>query len=377
MYKAGANEVTSSRDKRPDQPIYSESELTELSQKRNNRKQDSSVKDKANDGFTVTSYAQKSDSTGTEKVGGYSRTYILNKYGDSTERRELADSSKQSDWIVEKRDGRTYFSRKQKNSEIESQVKLAFTGISFVGDVEQRRKKYSSRRAMNDDERWSVERYDDRGYSLRRKSGSVGSYDSRDRDEYEYDSWKRKRSRSRSMDKFIQQQVYDSRTRRKNRGSSDSRDQSKKHKEYDDHKKPVPKLGKLYSDLHDGKRDTYKYSAKAQVTDYGEFDARKYAVSNNTAPSEPKRPKLSSTVSVAQTVKKPTLSSAVKITKTFNLSSESKSEKKYCEKEGKTSSSLRNETQKHLKAKIIEQSKPDGAGNHSRKSKPHKSKHKT
>ena len=383
MYKSGKREVDSSRDKRRDQPIYSESELRKLSEKKDEKRDSSASKDKRNDTFTVTSYAQKSDSKEKDKIGGYSRTYVLHKYGDSTERRELVDPSKRGDWVVDKRDGRTYFSKKRDNKEDEHDDERksrdnrakGFTGIRYEGDYDQKRKRYSSRRSVDGDEQWSVERYDERRYSSRVRTDSTGSYD----DEYSYDSWgcKRKRSRSRSMDRFIQQQVYDSRNRRKSRGSVDSRDQGRKHKELDDPKKSVPKFGRtLYSDIHDGKRDTYKYSEKDNPVDYGEFDARKYAVKSNAVPTEPKKPKLSCTVTVTQTVKKPSLSSAVKVTQSFNLSSQNVKSTvvKSSDKEAKPSSSKNKEKEHISKTKITKKSKSDGKEKHPKKSNLHRSK---
>ena len=383
MYKAGTSEVDSSRDKRRDQPIYKESELRQLSEKKKDEKQDSLNKDKRNDGFTVTSYAPKSDTREKDKIGGYSRTYVLHKYGDSTARRELVDPSKRDDWVVEKRDGRTYFSKRRDSSKDEHEDEpkskdnrtKGFTGIRYEAHYDQRRKKYSSRRSMDDDEQWSVERYDERRSSSRRRTDSVGSYD----DEYSYDSWgcKRKRSRSRSMDRFIQQQVYDSRNRRKSRGSVDSRDQGRKHKELDDQKKSVSKFGRtLYSDVHDGKRDTYKYSEKDGTVDYGEFDARKYVVKSNAVPKEHKKPKLSSTVTVTRTIKKPTLSSTVKVTQSFNLPSQTVKSTivKSSDKEAKPPSSKSKEKKHSSKTEIIKNSKSDSKEKHPKKSRSHKSK---
>lgn len=382
VYKAGKREMDSSRDKRRDQPIYSESELRKLSEKKD-EKRDSSSKDRRSNAFTVTSYTQKSDATGKDKIGGYSRTYVLHKYGDSTERRQLVDPSKRGDWVVEKRDGRTYFSKKRDNNEDEHDDERksrdnrakGFTGIRYEGDYDQRRKRYSSRRSVDGVEQWSVERYDERRYSSRVRTDSVGSTD----DEYSYDSWgcKRKRSRSRSMDRFIQQQVYDSRSRRKSRGSVDTRDQGRKHKELDDQKKSVSKFGRtLYSDMHDGKRDTYKYSEKDNPVDYGEFDARKYAAKSNAVQKEPKKPKISSTVTVTQTIKKPTLSSAVKVTQSFNLSSQNVKSTvvKSSVKEAKPSSSKSKEREHSSKTKINKKSESDGKEKHPKKSKSHRSK---
>lgn len=76
----------------------------------------------------------------------------------------------------------------------------------------------------------------------------------------------------------------------------------------------------MYSDVHDGRKDTYKYASKPDTVDYGEFDARKYAVKRKTKSPPPaavkqaKRPKMSSTVSVATkgaSVKQPGVKSVV------------------------------------------------------------------
>ena len=339
MYKVGTKEVDVMHDKRRNQPIYEERELGELAMKNND------LKDKTTDGFTVTSYAQKSDSGEGDKynIGGYSKTYLRKKYGDSTKRIECLDQSKRSDWVIEKKDGRTYFTRKRTESTGSVTEKYddhnsrddrstGFTGIRYEGNYEQREIKQHSR-SGDDHETWSLEKRDGRRYYSRSRTDSVGSYD-RDYDEYSYDTWecKRKRSRSRSLEKFIQQQVYDSRNRRKSRVSTDSRgstnvrEQAKSDK-YDSQIKMPPKFGKMYSDIHDGKRDTYKYAAMADDTDYGEFDARKYTVKYTSAPrQEPKKPKLSSAVTVTKVNKKPTISSTVKVP--GNVSSSSKDVKK-------------------------------------------------
>ncbi len=153
---------------------------------------------------------------------------------------------------------------------------------------------------------WSPER---QNYHSRSRSASRHSQGDIDGGPY-YDSAKRqKRSRSGSWDKYIQQQVQDSRTKRKSRYSTEGHEPAQHdYGSRSDDRSPARSVARtMYADMHDGQEDTYRYTRKSgHVADYyGEFDARKYKAKKHIASGSPsrevKRMKVASSITVTVT----------------------------------------------------------------------------